>query len=165
MSSRLLSTQIVGLVVWLAVTFVAAALGAIASTEAASFYAQLVRPPWAPPATWFGPVWSVLYTFMAIAAWLVWRKPPERRQRTALILFLVQLAINALWSWLFFSWRLGGIAFVDVLVLTALVTATLLSFWRLSIAAGVLLLPYLMWIGFAAALTWSVWQANPTLLK
>ena len=165
MSERRLPKQIVGLVGWLAVTFIAAAVGAFGSAQAASFYGQLRLPSWAPPASWFGPVWSVLYVLMAVAAWIVWRAPLESRTRTPLVLFLLQLAVNALWSWLFFAWRLGGLAFADVVVLLALITATLLSFWKVKRLAGALLLPYLCWVSFATALTWSVWQSNPALLR
>ena len=165
MSERQASKQILGLLGWLAVTFIAAAVGAFATTQAASFYGELARPSWAPPASWFGPVWSVLYVLMAVAAWLVWRVPYEARTRTPLALFLLQLAVNALWSWLFFAWRLGGLAFADVVLLVALIAATLVSFWRVNRLAGALLVPYLCWVGFATALTWSVWQSNPALLR
>jgi len=160
-----MSKQILGLLGWLAVTFIAAFVGALASVEAASFYAQLTRPSWAPPASWFGPVWAVLYALMAVAAWTVWRAPLRVRTRRPLALFLLQLAVNALWSWLFFAWRLGGLAFADVVVLLALIAATLVSFWKVKRLAGALLLPYLCWVGFATALTWSVWQSNPALLR
>ena len=165
MSVRPVSKQILGLMGWLAVTFAAAALGAFASAQAAAFYGELLRPPWAPPASWFGPVWGVLYVLMAVAAWVVWRVPPEARTRTPLALFLLQLVVNALWSWLFFAWRLGGLAFVDVAILLALIGGTLVSFWRVKRLAGALLFPYLCWVSFATALTWSVWQHNPTLLR
>jgi translocator protein len=165
MSERAVSKQILGLLGWLAVTFIAAAVGAFASARAASFYGELMRPTWAPPASWFGPVWSVLYVLMAVAAWIVWRVPLEARTRTPIALFLLQLAINALWSWLFFAWRLGGLAFADVAVLLALVAGTLVSFWRVNRLAVALLLPYLCWVSLATALTWSVWQSNPTLLR
>lgn len=156
--------QLAGLIAWLAVCFVAAAIGGIASIQAASFYAQLVRPEWAPPATWFGPVWTTLYTLIGIAAWLVWRVGGWAAARAALTLFLVQLALNALWSWLFFRWKLGSLAFAEVVVLWLLIAATLTVFWRIRKAAGALLLPYLLWVGFATALTFSVWRLNPGVL-
>ncbi len=165
MSERLVSKQILGLFGWLGVTFIAAAVGALASAQAASFYGELTRPSWAPPATWFGPVWSVLYVLMAFAAWVVWRVPLEARTRTPVVLFLLQLAVNALWSWLFFAWRFGGLAFTDIVVLLTLIAATLVSFWKVKWLAGALLLPYLCWVSFATALTWSIWQSNPTLLR
>jgi benzodiazapine receptor len=157
------TAQIVGLVLWLALAYATAAIGAVASVDAASFYTQLAKPPWAPPGSVFGPVWSVLYTLMGIAAWLVWREGGQKAT-TALALFVVHLVANALWSWLFFGWRMGAWAFVDVLLLLALVAATTAAFWRVRRFAGALLLPYLAWVTFASALTWAVWQGNPRLL-
>lgn len=156
--------QIIGLLAWLAVTFVAAAIGSVASINAGSFYTQLARPDWAPPAELFGPVWTTLYALMGIAAWLVWRAGGFLAARTALTLFLVQLAVNAFWSWLFFGWHLGAMAFVDIVVLLALIVATLISFWRIRPLAGALLIPYLLWVSFACALNYSVWQLNPQAL-
>ena len=149
----------------LAVTFAAAGLGSVASMNAPEFYTQLDRPGWAPPPSVFGPVWSVLYLLMGVALWLVWcERAAGRDTRTALLLFGAQLVVNALWSWLFFAWHQGALAFADVLLLVALVAATALAFWRIRPLAGVLLLPYLAWISFAMALTWAVWQRNPGLL-
>ncbi len=158
------SKQLIGLVGWLAVSFVASGIGVIASISAASFYGQLVRPTWAPPSAVFGPVWTTLYAFMSIAAWLVWRAGGFRTNRSALTLFLVQLAVNALWSWLFFAWHRGPLAFADIAVLWLLIIATLVSFWRVSPLAGALLIPYLLWVSFASALNFSVWQLNPQIL-
>lgn len=157
-------TQLIGLAVWLAITFVASALGAIASMDAPAFYGQLVKPDWAPPAMVFGPVWTVLYLLMGIAAWLVWRERPSQRVDGALGLYIVQLVANAMWSWLFFRWHQGAWAFADVLLLWALVAATTAAFWRIRRLAGLLLLPYLAWVSFASALTWAIWQRNPSLL-
>jgi tryptophan-rich sensory protein len=156
-----LTSQVLGLVFWLGLVAVVAAIGAFASVDAASFYAQLERPPWAPPASAFGPVWSVLYALMGTAAWLVWREKDGKAVRPALTLFLAQLALNALWSWLFFRWRSGWGAFADVLLLLALIVATIVAFGKVSRWAAGLMLPYLAWVGLATALTWSVWQANP----
>ena len=156
--------QIIGLIAWLAVSFIAAAIGSAASIQAGPFYAQLVRPEWAPPPNLFGPVWTILYALMGIAAWLVWRAGGFRTARAALSLFLVQLAVNALWSWLFFAWRLGGLAFADIVLLWVFIVATLIAFWRVRPLAGMLLIPYLLWVSFAAALNYSVWQLNPQIL-
>jgi benzodiazapine receptor len=155
-----------GLVLWLGITFVAAAIGALASRNADSFYGELVQPEWAPPASLFGPVWSVLYLLMGIAAWLVWR---ERRflqadVTLALGFFVAQLVLNSLWSWLFFAWHDGALAFADIGVLWVLIVVTLVLFWRVRRLAGVLLLPYLIWVSFAAALNFSTWRMNPGLL-
>jgi translocator protein len=162
MTLRPLASQVAGLIGWLALAYAAAAVGAIASIDAASFYAQLHKGAWAPPAGVFGPVWSVLYTLMGLAAWLVWRSPGRRSR--ALALFCVQLAANALWSWLFFGWHRGALATAEVLLLLVLVAWTALAFMRVSRAAGWLLVPYVLWVAFASFLTWAVWQANPGLL-
>lgn len=162
MTRRRRSSQLLGLLGWLLVTFATAAVGAVASVDAAEFYLQLSKPSWAPPAGVFGPVWSALYLLMGVAAWLVWRSPGSRG--LALGLFGAQLAANALWSWLFFGWHLGALAAVEVLVLLALIAATTVAFWRASRLAALLLMPYLMWVGFASVLTWSVWRSNPGLL-
>ncbi|MDZ7789051.1 MAG: TspO/MBR family protein [Xanthomonadales bacterium] len=153
-----------GLLAWLALCFAVSVVGAVASLEAPSFYAQLAQPGWAPPAWLFGPVWTVLFAMMAVAAWLVWQQGGFSRRRVALTLFLVQLAFNALWSWLFFAWQLGGLAFVDIVLLWLSIAATIAVFWRTSPVAGILLLPYLAWVSFAAALNLAIWRLNPGLL-
>jgi translocator protein len=139
----------------------AALIGGVASVGAAEFYRQLSKPEWAPPAGVFGPVWSVLYLLMAIAAWLVVRARGWLDAGPAISLYLIQLAFNALWTWLFFRWRLGGIALLEILVLWNLVLLTTRAFWRTRRVAGLLLLPYLAWVSFAAALTYAVWRRNP----
>ena len=157
-------SQVIGLVGWLALTFVAAGIGSIASMDAQAFYAQLVKPAWAPPASLFGPVWSVLYLLMGVAAWLVWRERPSQSVDGALGLYLMQLAANALWSWLFFAWHNGAVAFGEILLLWALIAATIAAFWRISRLASALLLPYLAWVSFAAALNWALWLGNPGIV-
>jgi tryptophan-rich sensory protein len=101
---------------------------------------------------------------MGVAAWLVWRERGWWRARSALGLFVLQLACNALWSWLFFGWHLGGLAFADILVLLALIVATIVAFARIRQLAAWLLAPYLAWVTFATLLNYSVWQLNPRLL-
>jgi tryptophan-rich sensory protein len=156
--------QVLGLIGWLVLCLAAGALGAVASMDAANFYGQLSQPDWAPPASVFGPVWTVLYVLMAVAAWLAWRIGGFAHARLALTLSHVQLALNALWSWLFFAWHRGALAFVDIVVLAGLVVATCVAFWRHRPLAGALLLPYLGWVLFATALNFAVWRAIPTLL-
>lgn len=156
--------QISGFAGWLILTFAAAALGAVASAQAKTFYLQLVRPEWAPPGWLFAPVWTALYLMMAIAAWLVWREHGFRRAGGALTLFVVQLAANAVWTWLFFVWHQGALAFTEILLLWLLIAGTIAAFWRLHVFAVVLLLPYLAWVSFASALTWATWQLNPVIL-
>src|SRR5690606_10580565 len=100
--------RLAGLLGWLGVSFAAAAIGGFASANAGDFYVRLIRPDWAPPGWLFGPVWTILYLLMAVSAWLVWRERGFRGAPVALGLFLAQLAANALWTWLFFAWRLGA---------------------------------------------------------
>jgi tryptophan-rich sensory protein len=164
MASLTRQKQLWGLVAWLIVSFSAAGLGGAASIRADAFYAQLVRPEWAPPSWVFGPVWTALYALMGIAAWLVWRVGGIRAARTALTLFLAQLALNALWSWLFFGWHLGALALADIVLLWALILATLIGFWRIRPLAGALMVPYLLWVSFAVALNYSIWRLNTALL-
>lgn len=157
--------QVAALAGWLALTFVAAGVGAIASIDAGEFYGgQLAKPAWAPPPGVFSPVWSALYLLMGIAAWLVWRERRAPGRNRALGLYVAQLVANALWSWLFFGWRQGGLAFAEVLLLLVLILATLVAFWRIRPLAGALLVPYAAWVAYASALTWAVWQRNPGLL-
>jgi benzodiazapine receptor len=156
--------DIAGLALWLLACFATAAIGGIASRDAGVFYGQLIRPDWAPPAWLFAPVWSALYLTIAIAAWLAWRARGFAGARAVLPLFIAQLFVNALWTWLFFVWKLGALAFVDVVLLVLLVVPTMIGFWRIRRLAGVLLLPYVCWIAYASALTLSVWRANPGTL-
>ncbi|WP_439589642.1 TspO/MBR family protein [Hydrogenophaga sp.] len=164
MHHRSLPAQVAGLVVWMAATLLAGGIGAIASVDAASFYASLNQPAWAPPASVFGPVWTALYVLMGVGAWLVWREPASRERTPALAVFVVQLAVNALWSWLFFAWHQGAWAFADVLLLLVLIAVLIGLFRRVRPLAAALLVPYLVWVGFASALTWAIWHANPGAL-
>ena len=157
------SSLIRGLIGWLLLTMAAAGIGTLASVNADTLYGQLQQPAWAPPAWIFGPVWTLLYLMMAIAAWLVWRGGLHAN-RSALTLYVVQLVLNCLWSWLFFGWRQGAWAFVDIVILWILILATLVSFWRIRPLAGALLVPYLAWVSFATALNFAVWQMNPQTL-
>ena len=157
--------QLCGLAVWLVIVFATSAIGAFASINARSFYAQLTQPAWAPPGWVFGPVWSALYLMMGIAAWLVWRERGLAAARGAFVLFFVQLAANALWSWLFFAWHLGAMAFAEIIVLWCLIVATIVAFWRVRPLAGALLLPYLAWVSFASVLAFWMWRLNPVLLE
>ncbi len=158
------SVQVLGLFGWLCASFATGAIGGFASANAAGFYGQLVQPSWAPPAWLFGPVWSVLFVLMGIAAWLVWRDHAFRGARAALGLFMVQLVANALWTWLFFVWQLGAVAFAEIVLLWLLIATTIWLFWRLHRVAALLLLPYLAWVSFAAALNFTLWRLNPSAL-
>lgn len=156
--------QLLGFAGCFALSYLTAAVGSIASVQARTFYADLTQPSWAPPGWLFGPVWTLLYLMMAVSAWLVWRRNGVSTTRPGLSLFVIQLVINALWSWLFFAWHLGALAFVDILILLALILLTMFYFWPHSRLAVYLLIPYFCWVCFAAFLNFSVWQLNPGLL-
>ena len=154
-----------GLIGWLSASLAAGAVGALATRDAREFYAALVKPAWAPPGWLFGPVWTVLYVMMGVAAWLVWRQVGWTGAAGGLSLFLGQLLCNSLWSWLFFTWRRGGLAVADIVLLAGLIVATALAFARVRLLAAGLLLPYLAWVMYATALTLSLWRANPGQLS
>jgi benzodiazapine receptor len=156
--------QALGLAGWFVATFAAGSVGAIASARAATFYGQLSQPIWAPPAWLFGPVWSLLYICMAVAAWLVWRERGFKGTPLALCLFVIQLVANALWTWLFFVLHLGALSMAEIVVLWLLIAATIFSFWPVQRLAALLLVPYLVWVSFASALTLSLWRSNPVVL-
>ncbi len=164
MTPRSLSTQIVGLIVCLLLCFAAAGIGGIASAQSPAFYRLLDRPAFAPPAWVFGPVWTMLYTMQAVAAWLVWRDRGLKQAALPLTMFATQLIVNALWTWLFFAWQLGAAAFVEILLLNVLIVATIVLFWRVRPIAGAILIPYLAWVAFASVLSYAIWQRNPQLL-
>lgn len=151
---------------WVALAATAGAVGGIASRDAGVFYGALAKPAWAPPGWLFGPVWSALYVLMGVAAWLVWRDSPATPadraiRRRGLALFVGQLALNALWTWLFFAWRQGAMAFGEIALLWLAVVITTWQFGRVRPLAAWLLVPYVGWVSFATALTWAVWQLNP----
>jgi tryptophan-rich sensory protein len=108
----------------------------------------------------FAPVWSALYLLMGVAAWLVWRRGGFAGAPVALGLFVFQLALNALWSYLFFGAHQPGFAFAEIVLLWLVILATMIGFWRITAAAGALMLPYLCWVSFAAALNFAIWRLN-----
>jgi benzodiazapine receptor len=154
------TTSWLGLIGWMVLVFVAAAIGALATRDAREFYAGLVKPSWAPPGWLFGPVWTLLYVLMGFAAWLVWRTAGWGGGAAALSLFVAQLACNALWSWFFFAWRRGALALADIVLLLALIVATMVAFAHVHPLAAILLVPYLAWVTFATALTRAICRAN-----
>ena len=143
------------------VCFAAAAIGAGATRRSVkAWYPTLHRPAWTPPDWIFAPVWNTLYLMMALSAWLVWRGSPWTTARPALLLFAIQLGLNSLWSVLFFGLRRPGPAFAEILLLFTMIVATIVAFLPLSFLAAWLLLPYVVWVAFAAYLNFRIWQLN-----
>jgi len=147
-----------GLVLWLGLALAAGWIGS--RFMPGEWYASLAKPAWNPPNAVFAPVWTVLYVFMGVAAWLVWRKTGFSGATVPLALFLLQLALNSLWSYLFFGLQQPMLAFFEIVVLWIAILATTLGFWKVTPAAGVLLVPYLCWVAFAAALNLQLWRLN-----
>ena len=146
------------LVVLLILCFAVAGVGGLATAPSIpNWYAGLAKPSWTPPGWIFGPVWSVLYLSMAVAAWLVWRRGDAVVPMT---LFGIQLVFNAAWSWLFFGLHSPGAAFIDIVLLWMAIAATTVVFWRRSTLAGILFVPYLIWVSFAAVLNFAIWRLN-----
>lgn len=150
--------QLLVLAAFVVVTFAVAAFGS--QFQPGDWYLALDKPSWTPPGWIFPPVWTLLYLAMAVAAWLVWRTGGWRANRLALTLYASQLAVNGIWSWLFFGRQAVGAALVDIAVLLVLVVATTMVFRRRSTAAGRLMVPYLLWLGFATALNFQIWRMN-----
>ncbi|MBM3296886.1 MAG: tryptophan-rich sensory protein [Candidatus Aminicenantes bacterium] len=137
-------------------------LGSLATTPSIpNWYKSLAKPSFTPPSWVFGPAWITLYLMMGVALFLVWRKGLSAPGvKTALILFFVQLALNSLWSVLFFGLHQPFWAFVEIVVLWVFILLTLIAFWRISLPAGLLLVPYLLWVTFASALNFAIWRLN-----
>ena len=149
------------LVAWVALSLLSGVIGGVATASSVdTWYRTLDRPPWAPPDFLFGPVWTLLYVSMGVAAWIVWRRRGEREVAGALWLFGAQLALNAAWSLVFFGLQAPGAAALEIVVLAAAIVATIAAFARISRGAAWLLVPYLGWVCFATALNLSVWMRN-----
>ncbi len=140
---------------------VGALSGFATARSVTGWYVTLRKPVFNPPSWIFGPVWTALYVLMGIALYLVWRNGWDRNAvRWAVALFAVQLALNGLWSLLFFGMQSPGWAFVEILLLWAAIATTLVAFWRVELLAGALLIPYLLWVSFAVLLNGSIWTLN-----
>jgi len=152
--------ELLGFVV---LSFAAAGIGGLftaPAVRAGGWYYQIQKPAWTPPSWLFGPVWTALYLMMAVAAWLVWRQGGWAAQGGALGLFLVQLILNAAWSWLFFGLHSPSAGLVGISLLWIAILLTILAFFRVSPVAGWLMVPYLLWVSFAAALNLTIWRLN-----
>lgn len=155
--------DIVKLVVSIALPLGAGALGGLATAPAIpTWYQTLNKPVFSPPQWLFGPAWTTLYILMGIALFLVWRQGfSAPGVRLALLAFLVQLVLNVIWSFLFFGLRSPLIALIEIVVLWLAILFTIIRFFRVSVPAGVLLLPYIGWVTFATILNAALVKLNP----
>lgn len=142
--------------------FLAAVIGGVATSDAIpTWYRTLEKPMWNPPDWIFGPVWTVLYIMMGVASWQIWRLGTEKQEvRDALGLYGAQLVLNTAWSLIFFGMRRIGLAFGEIIALWALIVVTANKFYTLKKSAGLLLVPYLLWVTFATILNARIWQLN-----
>ncbi len=155
--------ELIALLGFVALCFAAAGFGALFTTPAVSpggWYSQIQKPSWTPPSWLFGPVWTALYLMMAVAAWWVWRQGGWEAQRGALVLFLIQLVLNAAWSGLFFGLHSPPLGMAGIVLLWIAILLTILAFFRVSPLAGWLMVPYLLWVSFASALNFTIWRLN-----
>jgi tryptophan-rich sensory protein len=150
------------LAVCVAAVFAAAAAGSLGMRLAdPTWYDDLTKPPWTPPDGLFGPVWSILYLLMAISVWLVWRARPLSGRAWPVAIFIAQLILNAVWTWLFFKLENPRAALADISLLWLAILATITAFSRIRPLAATLLLPYLLWVSFAWTLNLTIWRMNP----
>ena len=151
----------IALAVIMAVCFAVAGLGGAAtSPEIPNWYQKLAKPSWTPPRWLFGPVWTVLYALMAVAAWLVWKRAGWQGSNGALTMFAIQLALNLAWSFIFFKYHLTGWAFAEIVLLWTAIAVTMAKFATVSMVAALLFVPYLVWVTYASALNFAVWRMN-----
>lgn len=145
--------------VFVLANFAAACSGGIFRPGA--WYRALAKPSWQPPDWLFAPVWSVLYIMIAVAGWRVWESAHAGGLAVPMAIYGVQLVLNAGWSALFFGMKRMDLAFAEVIALWLSIVATMAAFWPIDPLSGWLLVPYLLWVSFAAFLNWTVWRLNP----
>lgn len=141
--------------------FTAGILGSAFTTPAVqSWYQTIYRPTWNPPSWLFGPVWTLLYILMGVALYLVWSKKQTKGKNLAMSIFLVQLILNAFWSVIFFGLGNFWFAFVEIVFLWLFIVLTIAQFWKINKTASLLLLPYILWVSFAAFLNFTIATLN-----
>lgn len=155
------SASLFALLGFVLVTFCAAFVGARASISSTDMYATMIKPGWSPPGWLFGPVWSVLYCLMAVAVWQVWKLVS---MRGAVTVYLIHLIFQALWSWLFFGLGRADWAMVDIVILWLMIVWLVLAFRRADTLAGLMMVPYLLWVTFASVLNGTLWALNGGVL-
>ena len=125
-----------------------------------TWYAFIIKPSFSPPNWLFAPAWSLLYILMAVAAFLVWNKRNNPKTKSALMFYGIQLILNALWSIIFFGMHNPGLAFLEIIFLWSFILITLIKFYKINKTAGLLFIPYILWVSFASILNLFVWMIN-----
>ena len=152
----------IALIVSIIIAFGAAAVGGLSTSKSIPTWYGGLRKPWFNPPDWvFGPVWAVLYLLMAVAAWLVWSENAVALVLVPLAFYGIQLALNSLWSYIFFARKELSKAFVEIIALWIMILITTVLFWNVSQLAGIMMIPYISWVSVASALNYRVWKLNP----
>jgi benzodiazapine receptor len=153
--------KIIGVLVSIFIAQSAGLIGSIfTSSSVNTWYQTLKRPVLNPPSWVFGPVWITLYTLMGISSYLVWQQRDLPGAKTALWFYGIQLALNALWSILFFGLKSPGLAFGGIVILLVTIIITTVLLWKINPWAGALMIPYIVWVSFASYLNYSIWTLN-----
>ncbi|MDH4122686.1 MAG: tryptophan-rich sensory protein [Thermoplasmata archaeon] len=156
----------IALIVFIVICYAASAVGAIFTTKNLDvWYDSLRKPSWTPPGGLIGTIWFILYTLMAIAAAIVWSSGDFEQISIPIILFAIQLALNVIWSLLFFAKQDLKGAFVEVVIFWMFILATMIAFFTVNVLAGILFIPYLTWVSIASYLNYTVWRMNPAAPK
>ncbi len=153
-------TNVEKLVISIFICLLAGFIGSFFTSPAIpTWYATLQKPSFAPPNWVFFPVWTSLFIMMGISLFLIWKKE-DKKVKTALYIFSAQLILNALWSVAFFGLRSPLTGLIDIIILWIAILATIISFMKISRTASYLLIPYILWVSFAAILNFSIWKLN-----
>lgn len=126
----------------------------------ATWYAFINKPSFSPPNWLFAPAWTLLYILMAIAAFLIWQKRDNPKTKQALIFYGIQLVLNAFWSIIFFGMHNPGLALLEIIILWLFILIILIKFYKINKTAGLLFIPYLLWVSFASILNYAIWILN-----
>jgi tryptophan-rich sensory protein len=151
----------ISFVIFILICFIVQIVGSLWTKETVStWYPTLAKPSWTPPDWIFGPVWSCLYIMIAISGWLIYQAEDSDKRTAALILYGAQLALNFIWSFLFFSLRSPILGLIDIILLCLLISLTIIKAWQVRPLASLLLIPYLIWVMYAASLNAGIWLLN-----
>jgi len=149
------STILIG---WIFISFLPAFVGGF--FKPGSWYLEIVKPEWTPPSWIFGPVWFFLYFCMGVAAFLIWESKKNKKIKLPMTIFVLQLILNALWSWIFFGMNNLLYSIIEIIILLSMIVLTIILFYRINKKAGMILIPYLLWVGFATILNYNIWLLN-----
>jgi len=153
--------SILPLLISILIVFSFGFIGSLFTTPSiATWYAFINKPLFSPPNWIFAPVWTLLYILMGISAFLIWKKRDNLKTKQALIFYGIQLILNALWSIIFFGMHNPGLAFLEIIILWLFILITLIKFYKINKTAGILFIPYLLWVSFASILNYAIWMLN-----